>query len=165
MSFSGNIDSDRPSKEVLGGGPVSRVPSRPAPRLQLPPRPQPGDHSAPTAPKMAADPDWLLEVVAREQQQAVWTKDEMAHWKAAVAASTEIPVTGGFAVAPPRDAAANASDELAALMLGRLDLPALQRLNRPPGLVIFCSSTVRYRRRSGHYRGMSMSACARRESS
>ena len=121
---------------------------------------------APAAPKgrgASADPDWLGEVVAREQRQAAWAEGEKKNWEAArdaaVAAfavgapdagGTVVPeapppllLLDGAAVAAGADTASPGSDELAALMCGRMALLALQKLTRPPGLAVFCSSTVR----------------------
>ena len=86
-------------------------------------------------------------MAAREQQQAAWAKVEEPHWKAAMAAAVGASAAGTTVAVPLLLAGAASpapeSDELAALMSGRLDLPALQRLTRPPGLAVFCSSTVR----------------------
>ena len=132
------------------------------------PKPPP----APAAPKGAAiaDPDWLQEVFAREKSQADWAKDEKANWEAArdaaVAAAEGGTLTarsaGGNLVpeASPllldgaaADPTSPGSDELAALMCGRLALLALQQITRPPGLAVFCSSTVRQLRPpQGHAR-------------
>ena len=121
---------------------------------------------APAAPKgrgASADPDWLGEVVAREQRQAAWAEGEKKNWEAArdaaVAAAEGGTLTarsaGGNLVpeASPllldgaaADPTSPGSDELAALMCGRLALLALQQITRPPGLAVFCSSTVRHLR-------------------
>ena len=121
----------------------------------------PGDASAlsPAAPKGAsplqpflkgsAIPEWLQKVAAREQQQAAWSKGERPHWEA-VAAAAGATAAGGAVAAPMlldgdaagADPAVPDSVELAALMCGRLALPALQRLTRPPGFAVFCSSAV-----------------------
>ena len=115
-----------------------------------------GDSPPSPPPLTASDPGWLQGVAARERQQSVWAKEEMVHWEEArddaVAASTAVPPQlDGVDTSPsfPHP------DELASLMCGRLALPALQQLTRPPGLAVFCSSTVR----RGRGRETSSSAC------
>ena len=130
--------------------------------------PPPGTTAVTVTPaaKLPLSPnDWLQGVAAREQRQAAWAKDETPHWEtarmAAVAAAAVTPAAGATVAETPllllnvAGAAAGAapavpdSEELAALMCGRLDLPAMQRLTRPPGLAVFCSSTVRRLRGEG----------------
>ena len=139
----------------VGGLPPSAAVTPPGATSPKPP-------PAPAAPKGAAiaDPKWLQEVFAREKSQADWAKGEKANWEAArdaaVAAAEGGTLTarsaGGNLVpeASPllldgaaADPTSPGSDELAALMCGRLALLALQQITRPPGLAVFCSSTVR----------------------
>ena len=149
-----NTDSSEGGSLQGRSGTARAVAPSPAPA----PAPTPAAITAPTAPKGAAEAEWLRAVAAREQKQAVWAKDENGHWEvardAAMAAAAGAPDAGGAVVAPPllRDGAGATggaspavpeSDELAALMCGRLVLPSLQHLSRPPGLAVFCSSTVR----------------------
>ena len=150
------------ARVVPVGGDAALPPSAAVTPAASSPKPSP----APAAPKGAAiaDPDWLQEVFAREKSQADWAKGEKANWEsardAAVAAAEGGTLTarsaGGTLVpeASPllldgaaADPTSPGSDELAALMCGRLALLALQQITRPPGLAVFCSSTVRQLRR------------------
>ena len=99
---------------------------------------------SPSAAKGDAGPNWSRDVAAREQRQAAWAEDEKPHWEAARKAALDDADRRGGAISV-LVAAAPEPDEMAALMCGRLALLVLQRLNRPPGLAVFCSSTVRSR--------------------
>ena len=147
------------ARVVPVGGDAALPPSAAMTPAAASPKPPP----SPASPKGAAisDPDWLQKVVAREKIQADWAKDEKANWEAARKAAVDAAAGGtvvpeasplllvGAAAAAWADPAFPASDELAALMCGRLALLALQQITRPPGLAVFCSSTVRRGRRGG----------------
>jgi len=117
--------------------------------------------AAPTVAKDAAygDPQsWLGKVAERERERAAAAAAELLNWEAAkeaaMTAAGGAPPAGPGGAAAAGAAVAAAPDgapppappvpaDLTALMCGRLALPALQQLTQPPGLAVFCSSTVR----------------------
>ena len=117
--------SSNPGSAVGGRAGTARIKVDDA-TAATPPAPAPpagGGPGAILAPP--AGPEWLRGVAAREQQQAVWARDEAAHWEAARAAA----VAAGPVLLNGTDPASLEPDELSALMCGRLDLPSLQRLH------------------------------------